>query len=155
MNYGAMPQTWEDPRYVEESTGLAGDNDPLDVVDVGKKACTPGEVYEVRPVGALAMVDGGEMDWKIVVVRAGGPDAAWLDASKPTNSQRAQLQLLKEWFRDYKIPDGKAPNEFAFEGKFLGPDVALQVIAEQHRLWAWLVSAEPPPDAAMWWIKLK
>ncbi len=154
VNYGAMPQTWEDPRYAEESTGLTGDNDPLDVVDFGQKACTPGEVYDVRPIGALAMVDGGEMDWKVVVVREGGEDSAWQDASNPSDSQREKLQRLKEWLRDYKVPDGKPPNEFAFDGKFLGPDVALQVIAEQHRLWKWLVSVERPQDADMWWPKL-
>lgn len=150
-----MPQTWEDPRYIEEQTGFAGDNDPLDVVDFGTKVCSPGEVYEVRPIGALAMVDGGEMDWKIVVVREGSEDSSWQDASKPTDAQRGQLQRLKEWLRDYKLPDGKPPNEFAFKGEFLGPDVALQVIAAQHNQWAWLVSAEPPADAAMWWLKLK
>ena len=32
FNYGAMPQTWEDPEHITEGTGCKGDNDPIDVV---------------------------------------------------------------------------------------------------------------------------
>jgi hypothetical protein len=29
FNYGAMPQTWEDPKHISDETGLKGDNDPI------------------------------------------------------------------------------------------------------------------------------
>ena len=29
FNYGAFPQTWEDPEHVSADTGAKGDNDPL------------------------------------------------------------------------------------------------------------------------------
>ncbi len=28
---------------------------------------------------------------------------------------------ITEWFRDYKLPDGKPPNKFALDGKPLNP----------------------------------
>ena len=33
-NYGALPQTWEDPSHVDTNTKCKGDDDPLDVVEV-------------------------------------------------------------------------------------------------------------------------
>lgn len=150
VNYGAMPQTWEDPNHKDEDTGLGGDNDPLDVIDVGSTTCSPGEVYPVRAVGVLALVDGGEMDWKVVAVRAGPAEAEWVDAANPTSAQQAQLEQIRVWFRDYKLEDGKL-NEFAFDGKYLGPDRARKVISQQHGLWRALVAEPMGADSSMWW----
>ena len=30
-----LSQTWEDPSHVSDDTGCIGDNDPLDVVEIG------------------------------------------------------------------------------------------------------------------------
>ena len=35
-NYGAFPQTWEDPSHVPDDTKFPGDNDPLDVIEIGE-----------------------------------------------------------------------------------------------------------------------
>ena len=35
-NYGAFPQTWEDPSFSHPDTKANGDNDPLDVVEIGE-----------------------------------------------------------------------------------------------------------------------
>jgi len=35
-NYGAIPQTWEDPSHVDPDTGCKGDGDPIDVVEIGE-----------------------------------------------------------------------------------------------------------------------
>ncbi len=83
VNYGAAPRTYEHPRLADHVTGLGGDGDPVDVVelvtlggeaDAGRDGpCTPGDVYPVRLLGALAMVEGGaETDWKLIAVRVGG-----------------------------------------------------------------------------------
>ena len=49
-------------------TGEGGDNDPIDVLQLNDKPCTIGQIYKVRVLGTLAMVDGGETDWKLFVV---------------------------------------------------------------------------------------
>ena len=36
-NYGALPQTWEDPKALDDVTGAGGDNDPIDALLVGGK----------------------------------------------------------------------------------------------------------------------
>lgn len=46
-NYGAFPQTWENPEVLDEHTGCKGDNDPLDVLEIGYKVyySTHNKVY--------------------------------------------------------------------------------------------------------------
>ncbi len=36
------------------------------------------------------------------------------------------------WFRDYKIPDGKPPNAFGYEGRPMNSEFARCVITETH-----------------------
>ncbi len=54
------------------SVARAGDDDPIDVCEVGGgsggRARRVGEVYAVKVVGALGMVDEGEMDWKLLAL---------------------------------------------------------------------------------------
>jgi inorganic pyrophosphatase len=151
VNYGAFPQTWEDPSHVEVAD-VGGDNDPLDVLELGDAACKCGDTYLVKVLGALAMVDGGEVDWKIVTVRSGDPLLeSFKDASHPPPAQAVELAKIRDWFRDYKKPDGKPANEFAFGGRYLGPHDALQVVETQHNLWRGLVSKAHAADSVMWW----
>jgi inorganic pyrophosphatase len=44
-NYGAFPQTWEDPSAeAHPLVNLAGDNDPIDVIEIGSRVAQRGEV---------------------------------------------------------------------------------------------------------------
>ena len=44
---------------------LQGDNDPVDVVEISSAAHKQGGVYKVKPLGVYAMIDDGELDWKV------------------------------------------------------------------------------------------
>lgn len=46
-NYGCLPQTWEDPNIVHPVLKCKGDNDPVDVVEIGSKAIASGAVTKV------------------------------------------------------------------------------------------------------------
>lgn len=73
-NYGFLPQTWEDPAHKnEEAGGVFGDNDPVDVVEISSTALEMGGVYEVKCVGAYAMIDDGELDWKVIAINTKDP----------------------------------------------------------------------------------
>eukprot|EP00656_Telonema_subtile_P017942 TRINITY_DN19675_c0_g1_i2.p1 TRINITY_DN19675_c0_g1~~TRINITY_DN19675_c0_g1_i2.p1 ORF type:complete len:350 (+),score=86.81 TRINITY_DN19675_c0_g1_i2:2-1051(+) len=65
FNYGALPQTWEDPAHFSEETQAKGDNDPLDAIEMGLTPMRTGEVRAVRVLGVLALIDSGETDWKV------------------------------------------------------------------------------------------
>lgn len=70
FNYGAVPQTWENPKYVSPETGTIGDNDPIDIVDIGSKMWSTGSIVAVKVLGVLGMIDSGETDWKVRCVPA-------------------------------------------------------------------------------------
>lgn len=54
---------------------MQGDNDPVDVVEIGSAPCEMGGIYTVKPLGVYAMLDDGEVDWKVIVIRSDDPKA--------------------------------------------------------------------------------
>lgn len=47
----------------------------VDVVEIGETRRKIGDVLKVKPLGALAMIDEGELDWKIVAISLDDPKA--------------------------------------------------------------------------------
>ena len=47
-NYGCLPQTWEDPNILPPEVKCKGDNDPVDVVEIGSKSLPSGTVSKVH-----------------------------------------------------------------------------------------------------------
>ncbi|CAM8946297.1 unnamed protein product [Rhodiola kirilowii] len=140
-NYGLLPQTWEDPSLAnDEVEGALGDNDPVDVVEIGEKKRKIGDVLKVKPLAALAMIDEGELDWKIVAISLDDPKASLVnDIDDVEKHFPGTLTAIRDWFRDYKIPDGKPANKFGLGNKAANKEYALKVIAETNESWAKLV----------------
>merc|ERR1719440_1403243 len=68
FNYGMLPQTWEDPAKTGFN-GTKGDNDPLDVMEIGTAhKWKTGEMRKVKVLGDLELIDQGELDHKIIVI---------------------------------------------------------------------------------------
>jgi len=44
---------------------VGGDNDPLDVCEIGLRQIAVGAVRPVKVLGILCMLDEGEADWKV------------------------------------------------------------------------------------------
>lgn len=156
VNYGAFPQTWEDPKAADTIIPqYKGDNDPCDVIDLSPTETTTGDVYPVKVVGALGMIDDGELDWKIAVIDARDPlaqevdDLATLPKSHPLHER---LDKIRVWFRDYKTPDGKPENEFAEGGRWFGATQAVEVVRHQHALWKAMVKSQRGEGEELWWV---
>jgi inorganic pyrophosphatase len=49
---------------------------PVDVVEIGERRANVGDVLRVKPLAALAMIDEGELDWKIVAISLDDPKAS-------------------------------------------------------------------------------
>ena len=56
-----------------------GDNDPLDVVDIGTEPLEMGQIVPVKPLGIFSMIDEGELDWKMIAIKIDDPAAEILD----------------------------------------------------------------------------
>ena len=62
-NYGCLPQTWEDPNHKgdDQVGGAFGDDDPVDVVEIGAASLDMGSFTPVKVLGCLSMIDDGEV----------------------------------------------------------------------------------------------
>lgn len=139
-NYGALPQTWEDPSHVDPRTNAKGDNDPLDACEIGQRTYGRGEIAQVKVLGVLAMIDEGETDWKLIVIDVNDPLASKMnDLADVEEHMPGFLAATRDWFKVYKVADGKPVNEFAFNGEFQNREFAVGVIEETHGYWKKLV----------------
>ncbi|KAI8917886.1 inorganic diphosphatase [Powellomyces hirtus] len=144
-NYGAFPQTWEDPTSVHPDTKAKGDNDPLDVCEIGETIGYVGQVKQVKVLGTMALLDEGETDWKIIAIDVNDPLASKLnDIEDVEKHLPGLLRATNEWFRIYKIPDGKPENNFAFSGEAKNKKYATEVIHECSEAWNRLIQREVP-----------
>ncbi|CAI5716644.1 unnamed protein product [Peronospora destructor] len=137
FNYGAMPQTWEDPSYVTEGTGCVGDNDPIDVVEIGIKQWRTGSIVQVKILGVLALIDDNETDWKVICINVEDHyaplinDVADIEAHMP-----GCITAIHDWLQDYKLPQ---VNKYGYDDKCMGRDFAEATVAETHEFWKLLI----------------
>merc|ERR1719408_815854 len=132
-NYGCLPQTWEDPNVKgdAEVDGAFGDDDPVDVVEIGAGSLEMGSFTPVKVLGCLSMIDDGELDWKVIAVNAADEHAAEMnDVDDIEKFYPGTVSGIREWFRWYKTPDGKPVNGFGHGERALGAAAAKEVIAE-------------------------
>lgn len=146
-NYGAIPQTWEDPslKVRLENDSYFGDNDPLDVCEIGSTTSISklGDIKKVKILGCIAMIDEGELDWKIISIDVNDKLASKINDVVDVEIHFPHvLSNLKTWFKNYKLPMGKPENKFAFNGEWRDKSKALSVIEECNERWKSLVAGK-------------
>ncbi|GMF70914.1 unnamed protein product [[Candida] boidinii] len=145
-NYGAFPQTWEDPNHEHPETRANGDDDPLDVCEIGETVGYPGQIKQVKVLGIMALLDEGETDWKVIAIDINDPLAPKLnDIEDVEKHLPGLLRATNEWFRIYKIPDGKPENQFAFSGECKNKKYADEIIEECNAAWKSLIGGSVDP----------
>jgi inorganic pyrophosphatase len=140
FNYGCFPQTYRDPDKVDELYGAGGDDDPLDVLDLGDAATGVGAVVRCRPLGAVCLIDEGQADWKILAVNVNQPGPLG-DARSVQDVERLRPGRVKQvlhWIDDFKKSSGKDTAELHFE--IHDARKARELIAEDHASWKQLLS---------------
>jgi 3'-phosphoadenosine 5'-phosphosulfate synthase len=134
FNYGLIPQTWEDPSLMSPQ-GNGGDNDPLDVMEVGSGPLKMGSINRCKVLGSLELIDEGETDHKIICIALSDPDSARinsmsdLDYVKPGTTTK-----LVDWLKRYKTSDGKPENSLAQDTPTTVAE-AVGIIQETHDRW--------------------
>ncbi|XP_073427913.1 inorganic pyrophosphatase 2, mitochondrial isoform X2 [Dendrobates tinctorius] len=100
------------------------------------QVCSRGEVIQVKPLGVLALIDEGEMDWKIIAINTEDPEAdKFNDIDDVKKYKPGYLEATVEWLKTYKVPDGKPENQFGFNGQFKDQSFAVGIIKETHEHW--------------------
>jgi inorganic pyrophosphatase len=111
-NYGFIPQT------------LAEDDDPLDVLVLCQEAVAPLTLVKARAIGLMTMIDSGKRDHKILAVAVDDPEYNGFHEAAELPTHR--LTMLRRFFQDYKMLEGKAVEVDQIEPA----NATLQVIEE-------------------------
>merc|ERR1719187_62743 len=103
-------------------------------------------MIQVKVLGVLAMIDEGETDWKILAIDVNDPLANQLnDVEDIEKLKPGLLAATVEWFKIYKMPDGKPANQFAFDGAAKNAEFANKVLSTCIDQWKGLMAAEENP----------
>ncbi len=117
FDYGYAPRTyWHD-------------NDPLDVMVLTTFPLLPGILVEVRPVGVLGMIDGGESDDKIVAVPTEDPRYEHIKELSDVGDH--QLKEIENFFNTYKLLQGKEVETTGFRDR----EDAMKTVLESIELY--------------------
>lgn len=115
------------------------------MIEIGERVAYTGQVKQVKVLGLMALLDEGETDWKIIAIDINDPLASKLNDIQDVETYcPGLLKATNEWFRIYKIPDGKPENNFAFKGQAKDRAYAMKVIEETNHAWLRLIKKEIP-----------
>lgn len=99
-----LQKTWEDPNSTHPETKAKGDNDPIDVCEIGEEVGYPGQIKQVKILGTMALLDEGETDWKLIAIDVNDPLAPKLnDIEDVERHLPGLLRATNEFWRIYKV----------------------------------------------------
>jgi inorganic pyrophosphatase len=134
--YGSIPQTWESPNVNHSFTGFPGDNDPMDLFDIGQDPGYTGQVKQVKVLGGLSVVDENETDWKIMGIDVTDPLAPLVNSVADVEKYRpGTTQAFYDWFAGFESE--KTP---ITGNKYQDRALCLEKIEESHGFWMNLVN---------------
>jgi len=140
FNYGCLPQTYRDPEKVDELYNAPGDDDPLDILDLGSQTVGVGEVVQCRPLGAVCLIDEGQADWKILAVNTEqpGPLAQARSVDDVERIAPGRIAECLKWIDDFKQSSGKGEAKLHFEVH--DAQRAIGLIEQDHVSWRGLIA---------------
>ena len=117
-NYGFIPQTYCD------------DNDPLDIVILSQIQIQPMCLVNAKVIGVMRMLDGGEMDDKIIAVADN--DMSVNHINSIDELPRHFIRELKNFFEDYKKLEHKEVVVEDFQNKETAIEIVKQSIIDYN-----------------------
>jgi inorganic pyrophosphatase len=132
-NYGAIPQTFEDTEHNFKETGLPGDGDPIDIIDIGTKKFNIGEIIKVKILGVVPLIDEGETDWKIIGININ--DNNFNNYNDINDIPKEEISRILDWFKNYKYNSKGIINKIAMNGNVQNREFAKKIIDIGHFHW--------------------
>lgn len=114
-SYGFVPQT------------ISDDGDPLDIMVYSNVPIQSLVLVEVRPIGALHMIDNGIDDYKVL----GIPTFNQNNLNNLSNLDPLLLEVIEDFFEHYKNNDKKKKGTVKING-WIGLDETLSLVRKSH-----------------------
>ena len=134
--YGLLPQTFCGEEVAKlfarrsGRSGISGDGDPMDICVLTEKTISHGDILlEAVPIGGLSMIDGNEVDDKIVAVMK--DDIVYGSFQDIAQVPKAVTDRLRHYFLTYKQAPGAMRSKTEITEVY-GRDEALNVIRASH-----------------------
>ncbi len=115
-NYGFIPQSYCD------------DKDPLDIIVLSQIEIVPMCLVEAKVIGVMQMIDGGEMDDKIIAVALN--DMSVNHINDITELPAHFFKELRRFFEDYKILEKKEVIIEQFQEKAKALEIVSQSLVD-------------------------
>ncbi len=115
-NYGFIPKTYCD------------DDDPLDILVLSQIEIVPMCLVEAKVIGVMRMLDGGEMDDKIIAVAK--DDMAVNHINDIEDLGPHFTKELQNFFEDYKKLENKTVAVEGFQGNEVAKGIVLKAIED-------------------------
>lgn len=118
-NYGFIPQTYCD------------DKDPLDIIVLSQITVVPMCIVKAKVIGVMRMLDGGEMDDKIIAVAANDMSVKHME-----DIEELPVHFFKElqnFFEDYKKLERKEVEVEKFQDAEKAKEIVSQSMLDYHQ----------------------
>lgn len=123
VEYGAIPQTWDE------------DEDLLDVMCLVTYPTFPGCLISVRPIGVMMFDDSGEKDDKILAVPVDDIRFKHIDTLKDlTDHQKDEIGFFFERYKDLQFKYKNQTDKKVVVKGWGGPEEAHKIIKEAQAL---------------------
>ncbi len=119
-NYGFIPQTYCD------------DQDPLDILVLSKISIVPMCLVEAKVIGVMRMLDGGEMDDKIIAVA--NNDMSVQHFNDISELPAHYIKEMRNFFEDYKKLENKTVAVEDFQNAEIAKEILEQSIKDYKEL---------------------
>ena len=119
-NYGFIPQTYCD------------DKDPLDILVLSQIDIVPLCIVSAKVIGVMRMLDGGELDDKIIAVAAHDKSVSHMDDISELPDHF--LRELRNFFETYKQLEHKTVEVEDFQNAELAKEIILKSMDDYQQL---------------------
>ncbi|CAI7752324.1 unnamed protein product [Closterium sp. NIES-54] len=134
-NCGVLPQTWSDgAQRCAEFGNLPFDDSPIEMVEIGRRVRSVGEVYSVGALAVFALVDprGLRLSWKVVGI-ALDDDSGVVDSQN--GSVHILLDSIQEWLHSCRAIRGERGRVLRLKEGVADKDKVLEIVAHAHAAW--------------------
>ena len=115
-SYGFVPQT------------ISDDGDPLDILVYNTVPIHSLAMVEVRPIGALHMIDNGIDDYKVLGIPTYNPN----NYNQLSNLDPTFLEVVEDFFKHYKNNDRKKKGTISVNG-WVDAQTTLNIITKSQQ----------------------